>query len=197
VTALIWFGTASSAAALVVVPRYLQLRLTTPVLPPIGHTWFCVQYPYDCKIHGIDFRRRNIRLTPQRWGELNIVNREVNHAIIPEKTIGYGTTDWIIAPYSGDCKSYAITKRHQLLARGWPSRALLLAEVTFPTGENHLILVVRMLGIDLVLDNLDPHITTATQAYSRWVRIEMPQDPNLWARVEVLPAAADIHVGRR
>jgi predicted transglutaminase-like cysteine proteinase len=69
---------------------------------------------------------------------------------------------------------------------------LLLAEVTLPTGENHLILVVRMAGIDLVLDNLDPHIRMATDAYRRWIRIETSQNPKLWARVQVLPAAVDI-----
>jgi predicted transglutaminase-like cysteine proteinase len=190
VAVVLWFAAAGSATALFVISGYSQLSLTTPALPPIGHTWFCVQYPDDCKVHGVDFRHRNIRLTPQRWRELNAIIGEVNHAIFPEKTIGYGTTDWIIAPFSGDCKSFAVTKRHQLLTRGWPSRALLLAEVALPTGEDHLILVVRMADIDLVLDNLDPYITTATQAYRHWVRIETPQNPKLWARVQV---TASIH----
>lgn len=185
------------AAALFVIPRHLELSFTTPALPPIGHTWFCVQYPDDCKVHAIDFRRRNIKLTPQRWNELKVINRQVNDDIAPRNTVGYGTTDWIIAPHSGDCKSYAITKRHQLLARGWPSRALLLAEVALPTGEDHLILVVRMADIDLVMDNLHPSIGLATMAYRRWVRIETPQNPKLWARVQVLPAAADIYVKPR
>ncbi len=190
VIALGTLGAAGPAASMFVVPTYLLLRLTTPVLPPIGHSWFCVQYPDDCRVHGTDFRRRNIRLTPQRWKELNSINSKINHQIIPENTIGYGTTDWIIAPYSGDCKSYAITKRHELLARGWPSRALLLAEVTLPNGEDHLVLLVRMAGIDLVLDNLDTRIRMATEAYRRWVRIEAPQNPRLWVRVQVVSAAA-------
>jgi predicted transglutaminase-like cysteine proteinase len=199
VMAVSWLGPGPSDAAVVVVPRYstLQVNLATPALPPIGHTWFCVQYPDDCTVHGLDFRRRNTRLTPQRWNELNVVNREVNHDILPKKTIGYGTTDWIIAPTSGDCKSYAITKRHELLARSWPSRALLLAEVLLPTGDDHLVLVVRVAGIDLVLDNLDSQIRMATDAYRRWVRIETPQNPKLWARVQVQPIAADIDAGLR
>jgi predicted transglutaminase-like cysteine proteinase len=187
-TTLVWASVAE--AAFFILPPHLQLNFTTPAFPPIGHTWFCVQYPDDCKVHGIDFRRRKIRLTPQRLNELNAVNREVNHDITPEKTIGYGTTDWIIAPHSGDCKSYAITKRHQLLARGWPSRTLLLAEVTLPTGEDHLILVVRMADMDLVLDNLDPDVKMATLTYRRWVRIETPQNPKLWSGLQVRPAAA-------
>jgi predicted transglutaminase-like cysteine proteinase len=41
-----------------------------------------------------------------------------------------------------------------LLARGWPSRSLLLSEVVIPTGEHHQLLVVRVKNGDLVLDNL-------------------------------------------
>jgi hypothetical protein len=33
-------------------------------LPPIGHSRFCLHYPEDCKVRAIDFRRRNIALTP-------------------------------------------------------------------------------------------------------------------------------------
>jgi predicted transglutaminase-like cysteine proteinase len=91
-----------------------------------------------------------------------------------------------IAPFAGDCKSYAITKRHRLLARGWPSRALLLAEVTLPTNEDHLILVVRTADVDLVLDNLDRDIKMATRTYHRWVRVETPQNPKLWMGVQAL-----------
>ena len=56
------------------------------------------------------------------------------------------------------CHDYAVTKRHELLTRGWPSRSLLLAEVVVPWGEHHLILVVRTSDGDLVLDNLNPGI---------------------------------------
>jgi predicted transglutaminase-like cysteine proteinase len=92
----------------------------------------------------------------------------------------------VIAPPAGDCKDYAITKRHKLLARGWPSRALLLAEVVVPSGEHHLILVVRLAESDVVLDNLTPNIRTVAMTYRRyqWVRIEMPQNPKFWARVQ-------------
>jgi predicted transglutaminase-like cysteine proteinase len=87
------------------------------------------QVPRGCAVHGIDFRHRNITLTLQRWTELNAVNRAVNRDIIPQIIPGDGVTEeWVIAPRPGDCKDYAITKRHQLLALGWPSHALLLVE---------------------------------------------------------------------
>ena len=51
-----------------------------------------------------------------------------------------------------------MTKRHELMARGWPARSLLLAEVVTNWGEHHLVLVVRTRTADLVLDNLDADI---------------------------------------
>jgi predicted transglutaminase-like cysteine proteinase len=162
------------------------------VLPPIGYSRFCLNYPDDCQVHGIDFRLRNIALTPDRWQELNTVNRQVNHDIAPEVTSGTGATErWLIAPPAGDCKDYAITKRHELLARGWPSRALLLLEVVVPDGEHHLVLVVRTKDMDLVLDNLDAAIRLVAMTYhqNQWVRIESPQNPKFWTMTVSAPGA--------
>lgn len=165
-----------------------QIGFDAPVLPPIGHSRFCLQYPDDCKVHGIDFRRRNIALTPERWNELNTVNQDVNRDIVATVTPGSGTfEEWLIAPPAGDCKDYAVTKRHQLLARGWPSRALLLSEVIVPDGQHHLILVVRTKDGDLVLDNLNANIRPVTETLRQyeWVRVETPQNPMFWARVRM------------
>ena len=171
--------------------QFARIELDSPMLPPIGHSRFCLRYPDDCKVHGIDFRRRDITLTEQRWAELNDVNRQVNRDIVAEVTPGNGTfEEWLIAPPAGDCKDYAITKRHELLARGWPSRTLLLSEVIVPDGQHHLVLVVRIKDGDLVLDNLNANIRPATLTFRQyqWVRIETPQNPKLWARVRQ-PAA--------
>jgi len=133
-------------------------------------------------------RRRNIVLTPERWNELNTVNREVNRDIIPEFIVGSGATEeWLISPQAGDCNDYAVTKRHELLARGWPSQALLLSEVVIPSGEHHLVLVACTKDVDLVLDNLNPNIRPVAMTYQQyqWVRIESPQNPKFWATVRV------------
>ena len=52
----------------------------------------------------------------------------------------------------GDCNDHAITKRHILIAHGWPPRALLLSEVVVPSGQHDLVLVVRTKNADLVLE---------------------------------------------
>jgi len=192
---MIW--SSGSQAFFFGLPRALKHHLTkialdSPMLPPIGHSRFCLRYPDDCKVHGIDFRRRNIALTAEHWEELNSINRQINRDIVAKVTPGNGTfEEWLIAPQVGDCKNYAITKRHELLARGWPSRALLLSEVIVPDGEHHLVLVVRTKEGDLVLDNLDANIRSVAMTYPdyQWVRIESPQNPKYWASVR-LPMAA-------
>jgi predicted transglutaminase-like cysteine proteinase len=195
-TTMIWVSVAE--AAFFGLPRALKFQFApinfdTPVLPPIGHSRFCLRYPDDCEVHAIDFRRRNIVLTFDRWTELNTVNRNVNRDITPEVTSGNGATEeWVIAPPAGDCKDYAITKRHELLARGWPSRALLLAEVVVPSGEHHLVLVVRTMDGDVVLDNLNANIRSVEMTYRQyqWVRIESPQNPKFWA--DAAPARREL-----
>jgi predicted transglutaminase-like cysteine proteinase len=158
----------------------------TAALPPIGHSRFCLRYPDDCKVREGDLSRQTIVMDAERWSELNRVNQGVNRGILAEVTPGNGTTEeWTISPRAGDCKNYAITKRHELLARGWPSRSLLLSEVVLSSGEHHLILVVRFRDADFVLDNLkdDVRLVAATYAQYTWARIQSPQNPQFWLRV--------------
>jgi predicted transglutaminase-like cysteine proteinase len=97
---------------------------------------------------------------------------------------------WLIAPRIGECHDYAVTKRHELLERGWPSRSLLLAEVVVPWGEHHLVVIVRTDKGDLVLDNLNAGIRPWSNTPYKWVRIQSPGDPNLWMTIASSPHAA-------
>lgn len=185
-------GASVSKAAFFSYPRMLNMQVERIsfdnfVLAPMGHVRFCLQYPDDCQAGKVDFRRRHIALTVERWNELNRINREVNRDIIPDPILGPATEQWKISPTSGNCHDYAVTKRHMLLALGWPARDLLLAEVVVPSGEHHLILVVRMKDTDLVLDNLNANIRTAamTRYQYQWVRIESPYNPKFWSAVTV------------
>jgi predicted transglutaminase-like cysteine proteinase len=190
------FAASISQAAFFSYPRMLRLQLERMsfdrfVLAPMGHVRFCLSYPADCQAGSLDFRRRHIALTEERWNELNEVNREVNRDIVPDPTLGPATMQWRISPLSGNCHDYAVTKRHELLALGWPSQALLLAEVVVPSGEHHLVLVVRTKEADLVLDNLNANIRTATMTryQYQWIRVESPFNPRFWSTVTV-PAPA-------
>ncbi len=152
-----------------------------PSFAPMGHVRFCLQHVEDCKIHGNDFRRRTIALTSERWTELMQVNREVNRDIIPQPDeVGVAGEMWSVHPKVGACYDYAVTKRHYLLARGWPSSALLLSEVVTLWGEHHLVLVVRLAQGNVVLDNLDSNIRTVEMVRYQWVRIQSKSNPKFW-----------------
>jgi predicted transglutaminase-like cysteine proteinase len=159
-----------------------RISFSNFTLPPMAFTQFCLRYAGQCKPQQILFRGGPVRLTAERWEDLKDVNNSVNAAIIPERnTEGLAGEKWLINPASGDCNDYAVTKRAQLLERGWPARDLLLSEVVTPWGEHHLILVVRTSMGDLVLDNMSHQIRPWTRVPYQWVRMQTPKNPNYWA----------------
>jgi predicted transglutaminase-like cysteine proteinase len=125
-----------------------------------------------------------VRLTEERWADLKEVNQTVNRNIIAERNErGLAEETWLINPDRGDCNDYAVSKRHELLDRGWPARALLLSEVVTSSREHHLVLVVRTNSGDFVLDNMTPQIRPWSRAPYRWVRIQLPNKPRYWATI--------------
>lgn len=160
----------------------VRIQFSVPTLAPMKHTFFCLKYPDECKVDKIVFRGGPVRLTAQRWAELVRVNAAVNRAITPQpNTQGLAGEKWLISPKSGECHDYAVTKRHELLALGWPQRDLLLSEVVTSWGEHHLVLVIRTSNGDFVADNLTPDIRIWSQAPYQWVRIQSPDNPMIWS----------------
>jgi predicted transglutaminase-like cysteine proteinase len=163
-----------------------RLSFHTPSLPPMAFIRFCIRYSDDCKASGPLFRPKPVSLTAARRAELAQVNREVNRAIRPQANVnGVMAEEWLVSPREGDCNDYAVTKRHELLQRGWPSRALLLAEVVVASGEHHLILVVRTREDDLVLDNLNWNVRPVAQIQYEWVRAQQATNPKFWSVASV------------
>jgi predicted transglutaminase-like cysteine proteinase len=161
-----------------------RIQFAAPQLPPFAHARFCVQYPEDCKVKRMAFRGKKLQLTEKRLADLMSINAEVNRSIKPERNLGGVATErWLISPKSSDCNDYAVTKRHELLARGWPSRSVLLAEVVAPSGEHHLVVVIRAQEGDLVIDNLNANIRPWFKTQYHWVRIQSPMNPQFWASV--------------
>lgn len=180
-------GQQSADAGFVGMPSSLGLMLkrisfSNYTLPPMAFTQFCLRYMDQCKPQRTMFRGGPRRLTADRWEDLKDVNRNVNSAIIPEpNTDGVAGEKWLINPARGDCNDYAVSKRFELLARGWSTRTLLLSEVVTSWGEHHLVLVVRTSAGDLVLDNMTPQIRPWARAPYQWVRIQTAKNPNYWA----------------
>jgi predicted transglutaminase-like cysteine proteinase len=166
-------------------PQGIQfIRFDVPTLAPMAHTRFCLEYPTDCKPERLLLRADRVELDRAHWLELESVNRTINASIRPQRNEnGLAGEKWLLSPDRGDCNDYAVTKRHQLIASGWPARTVLLSEVVTGSGEHHLVTVVRTNGGDLVLDNLTDRIMPWSRTPYRWVRIQMPKNPNYWASI--------------
>lgn len=83
-------------------------------------------------------------------GVLLSVNREVNRRIIPTRD---KADEWKINPKRGDCEDFALTKLVELFEKGVPLKGMRLARGR-AWGENHMVLVVKTGGEEIVLDNL-------------------------------------------
>lgn len=164
----------------IIEPSPLLRQPMKPVLPPFGWSKFRVGAPNKA--------------------DLDLVNTEVNERITytppcldpaaaerikePDGScVGIGwRVIWSDSPNKhGDCHDYAVTKRAELLARGWPASRLLLAEVKFDQTEDHLILIVTN-GDDLVLDNRRDDIVPWAKSGYTLVRMQSPDDPDRWRK---------------
>jgi predicted transglutaminase-like cysteine proteinase len=167
----------------------VPIEEASPTLAPFQHVRFCLRYPADCKSDAAE--TVVIELTADASELMDRVNRDVNAAILP---VHKGDTvdiqdGWTISPITGDCNDYAVTKRHELLQRGLPARALRLAVVKTTSGIGHLVLVVATTRGELVLDNLTETIRPWRNTKYHWLKIQSASDARYWYDIK-LPAMA-------
>jgi len=164
----------------------------SPTLAPFQHVRFCLRYPSDCKSNPTENER--IELNAQTLDLLKRVNQSVNASIIPEmKSYGPDLQDgWTIAPNMGDCNDYAVTKRHELLDSGLPSRALRLSVVKTASGIGHLVLVVVTTKGDIVMDNLTETIRPWQSTDYQWLKIQSATDARFWYEVKAPSAGPSV-----
>jgi predicted transglutaminase-like cysteine proteinase len=156
----------------------------SPTLAPFQHVRFCLHYPSDCKSDTSGTER--IEFNAEISELLKRVNRSVNMSIAPT-TKGYGSNlgeGWTIAPGTGDCNDYAVTKRHELLENGLPSKALRLSVVKTTSGLGHLVLVVVTTKGDIVLDNLTEVIRPWQSTDYQWIKVQSTSDPRFWNEIK-------------
>jgi predicted transglutaminase-like cysteine proteinase len=162
------------------------IATTGPALAPFQHVRFCLRYPADCKSEPADNER--IELNAETAALLGRVNHHVNASIVPmAKSYGPNLGEgWTIGPEMGDCNDYAVTKRHDLLEAGLPSKALRLSVVTTASGVGHLVLVVATTKGDIVLDNLTEVIRPWQNTDYRWLKIQSAADAKFWYVVKAV-----------
>lgn len=138
-------------------------------LPPFAWSAFKLKFPYDASIRPGQIGSRF---------DLECVNADVNH-ISAQHGVLPPLDEWLIWPARAWCHDYAVTKRHELLAIGWPSSALLLAECRTSRGEGHMVLIAD----GLVLDNLRAELLPAVSTGYDWsLPVQSAADPNVWVK---------------
>jgi predicted transglutaminase-like cysteine proteinase len=159
-----------------------RIPLGARAVPPFGHTLHCAAATHHCRpVPPAD----GFAPTASRMAELARVNRRVNRSIAyrPDDVAGDTIDRWEVRVQQGDCEDYALTKRAELIDRGWPSHRLLIALVMTKDGVGHAVVVVRLDGRDVVLDSLDDRIVPWHATSHRFIKIQSKSDPAKWYAV--------------
>ena len=174
----LFLGTGLIAAA-------LPARSATPmptgamVAPPGGFIGFCARHLRECS--GAAASTARVDLTAERRQQLDDVQARVNAAIHYQDDPNH-VWDYPVDG-RGDCNKYALEKRRELIALGWPRDALLLTTALTEHGEGHLVLVARTSDGDLVLDSRLASVVDWTRLPYRWIARQSTESPALWVAV--------------
>jgi predicted transglutaminase-like cysteine proteinase len=140
---------------------------------------FCKAHAGECADKGPTTTR--VEMTDQRLDQLRAVQDEVNRRIDPTGAVEVA---WHYAANGkGTCVQYAMEKRRQLIALGWPAASLQLATVTTRQGEGHLVLVAATSQGELVLDNLRHDITPWQALPYRWIARQQGASLGQWVSI--------------
>ena len=150
-----------------------------PATPPAGFIGFCIHHLRDCS--GRSHATPPVSMSDARWRQIDEVQGDVNASIHPRKMnpkVWSYSTDG-----SGDCNTFALTKRRELIERGWPKENLLLVTAVTERGEGHLMLVAHTDQGDLVLDNRVTHVVDWRRLPYHWISIQSPESPTKWLSI--------------
>jgi predicted transglutaminase-like cysteine proteinase len=183
-------GTAPAAQARDIVATYAAVGDVTRT--PYGWVDFCGRRPNECRVPILD--AVDLDLTPKTLKILDRVNRSVNAMIEPVSNMDHWGTMLDHWDYpvdgKGDCKIYALEKRRELLAMGFPRQALLMTIVRDLEGAGHTILTVKTDKGEIILDNMVDEIRGWEETGYKFVKRQAQTDPNVW--VSVGPVSAPL-----
>src|SRR5690242_10825529 len=118
-------------------------------IPPKGFLGFCAKHLQECR--GSTPNAAAAELSQEHWRDLWVIQNKVNREIAPREEPTH-VWDYATDGY-GDCNKFALAKRRELIERGWPREAVLLATARTETGEGHLVVVAHTTSGDFVLDS--------------------------------------------
>ena len=147
---------------------------------PVGHAEFCQTHTAECgpntQLVGA------ITLTETLWQQLLLVNASVNQAIAPvsDQQLYQTAEYWTYPSAYGDCEDYALLKRRELIAAGWPASTLLMSVVKQADGEGHAVLLVRTDRGDFVLDNQVGSVDLWSDTPYKFIKRQSQADAGQW-----------------
>ena len=160
------------------------MRIYGPAQPPHGFVRFCEATPTECTTdHGQESR---FEASAERLKELDEINRSVNKAIGPATDLEvYGVNEyWTLPRTRGDCEDYALQKRHDLVAKGWPVSSLLMTVVRDEKGEGHAVLTARTVQGDYILDNKIEDVRLWNKTPYQFVMRQSYLNPKVWVALD-------------
>ena len=161
-------------------PRSDFMRVFGETLPPIGHIGFCQRNPRECG--SVAGKAKRVRLTAARQHDLRTVNTLVNDMVDPVSDAElYGRKEhWTYPAGKGDCEDFVLLKRRLLIARGWPSGALLITVVLDEEHQGHAVLTVRTTEGDFLLDNKRSEVLRWNASPYTFIKRQSFHDPRVW-----------------
>jgi predicted transglutaminase-like cysteine proteinase len=148
-----------------------SVALAGPPVPAAFYD-FCAHFASECRQQNA--QAGPLQLTPERMAELKTVNSLVNRTVREATDAAiYGRADvWTLPTRGvGDCEDFALMKRHDLIAKGWPSSALLITVVRDQNGEGHAVLSAVFDKGDYILDNRTSSVLPPSRTgYTYYIR---------------------------
>jgi predicted transglutaminase-like cysteine proteinase len=178
------FGLTSTAAMAVENNPIIFMTVKGQTAQPIGHHEFCQAHATECVVRSES--RVRVKLDQKGWNDLVAVNDAVNTSVRPTTDQAlFGRPEvWDYPKDSGDCEDFVLLKRRMLMEAGWPAAALLITVVRQRNGDGHAVLTVTTSRGDLVLDNLDPHISLWSETDYQFLKRQSEYDSGAWIAIE-------------
>lgn len=148
------------------------------VTAPAGAANLCQTYAWACSVstHGSSISSSDL-------AAIRDVNRAINRSVrfVDDQKQHGAQERWSLpTARGGDCEDFALLKKHELIRRGFPAQALLVATALDRKRRGHAVLIVRTDAGDLVLDNLTDRIKPWSDTGYVFLRMQNPAAPNRW-----------------
>lgn len=151
---------------------------------PIGHYEFCKQYPAECSVRGA--RPAPVKMTPALWSAVSKLNTRINAAYKPMTDYEmWGREEvWSFPVFGADCEDYALEKRRELIAMGFPVGTVLMTVLRQQNGDGHAVLTLRTSGGDYILDNLDNRIRVWSNTPYLFLKRQSETNSGAWVGID-------------